>query len=61
MQANQVGRQLWQAIEFPVRPSVFEPNVLTINIAELAQTLHKAINVASLWSFGAEYTDYRRC
>src|SRR5262245_12890038 len=39
MTANEVGRQCWHAIELVLRPSVFDRDVLALDIAGFLQTL----------------------
>jgi hypothetical protein len=56
-QPHQIGRQFGQSVEVAIRPSVFESNVLSLDIAELVETLEQAINIAGLRPFGAEHPD----
>jgi hypothetical protein len=39
--ANQIGGQVWQPIEFIVRPAIFNSQILTLNVTRLFQPLAK--------------------
>jgi hypothetical protein len=45
---NQFGRQIWQAIILPLRPSVFDGNVFAVDMTERAKLLAERINVMGL-------------
>src|ERR1700722_20046833 len=58
---DQIGGQFGQAVVLSLCPSVFEPNIASFNIAKLAETLDKAVNIPRLRPLGTEYANNCRC
>src|SRR5215469_10155080 len=61
LDANQLGRQICEAIVVPLRPSILDGDVLALDVAEFTELLTECVEDLALqgWRGGAEVTDPR--